>query len=754
MRKYTLPALVLSLLLIGRANTPEAPGGIERRSAPRAVGFGGWAPATEATAANAEASPYVAGEYLVAPPVGTSLAAVARSSGGEVVRPVGRSGFGVVRTDSPQRLAAAGARLVPHARTMGAGDLKKSTTTKAAAPPPPPPTWHLTQLGAATTVGTANWAGWRVAVLDSGVAYETYGVFVQAPGLATVPFADPLDLVEGDGHPNDDHQHGTHITSLIASKGAVPGVVPGVTILPVKVLDADNSGTEYDLIEGLWHAIDHQADVINLSLSFPLGYVPSPALAQALEEAWTQEIVVVAAAGNDSARELSWPAASRIVVSVGGSKAIPDWLGQQAWYSNTSPALDILAPGGDLGKDANFDGYVDGVVAETIDPNDPKKVGYWAFQGSSQSAALVSGVAVQMLAAGVEAHDVAVALQDSAGGYAAWDANFSGTGADIAYLPDAISSKATREEVYVGLMPYLAQLGLLEDPRALVTVVDSSGKPLADVQVIGSMYSTVGVWWPTCTTDDEGRCTLKTWDFLSGGDAWAFRVDAVVIDEVAQRPERAMWGTEGTDILLTALLQSEDTWDLLGIYWPAGTDDELGPLAESWAVVDSGSGLLSSPLGVVFKGSAVSATAVEGIVDVDVDGTGLLSSPLGMLSFNKLSFTGSSMFGDLEVVGIDGSGLLSSPLGFHGTRLYGTGLLSSPLGWSSTIQLGTGKVLGASLEGTSMEAMLADQTGLATADGYSAAAVLIGSGAVVAGLAASDCTSAPSSTADSVHWVP
>src|SRR3989338_4976321 len=55
-----------------------------------------------------------------------------------------------------------------------------------------------------------------VAIIDTGVAYETYGAFVQAPDLAGTTFVPGYDFVENDDHPNDAVGHGTHIAGTIA----------------------------------------------------------------------------------------------------------------------------------------------------------------------------------------------------------------------------------------------------------------------------------------------------------------------------------------------------------------------------------------------------------------------------------------------------------------------------------------------------------------------------------------------------------
>ena len=106
----------------------------------------------------------------------------------------------------------------------------------------------------------------------------------------------------------DPNGHGTAMAGIIAAvtnndRGIAGIGFAGVKVMPVTVLDADGLGQDSDIIEGVVWAVDHGADVINMSFSNP-GF--SAALQAAIDYAWDHDVVVVAATGNDgsSSRDL------------------------------------------------------------------------------------------------------------------------------------------------------------------------------------------------------------------------------------------------------------------------------------------------------------------------------------------------------------------------------------------------------------------------------------------------------------------
>ena len=219
--------------------------------------------------------------------------------------------------------------------------------------------------------------GVTVAIVDSGVdANPQFGERV-IPGP---------DLVAGTkpGIPPgaDCVGHGTAVASIIAA-APVPGVsftgvAPAARILSVKISGTDTFPTSVTP-QGIMDAVQFGADVINLSLATPDDV---PALRKAVEYALSHNVVVVAAAGNDSEQggvEGSegagpfYPASYPGVLAVGA--AGPG--GALAGFSDRRTPVAVTAPG------VNITSAYPGSFPDAYAPMQ---------NGTSFAAAFVSGV--------------------------------------------------------------------------------------------------------------------------------------------------------------------------------------------------------------------------------------------------------------------------------------------------------------------------------------------------------------------------
>ena len=253
--------------------------------------------------------------------------------------------------------------------------------------------WNLKEAFAGGGIGMENaWdvttgsAGVVVAVLDTGVAYRNGGGYLRAPDLANTSFVPGYDFVNDDPFADDDHGHGTHVAGTVAQSTnntyGVAGVAFGCSVMPVKVLGSDRSGTDANIIRGIRFAADGGADVINMSLSGP---DPNEALRDAIDYAFARGVVLCASSGNASTAFVDYPAAYPNCVAVGATGRN----GSRASYSNYGSALDIMAPGGSTPLNPN------GILQQTyiVEGNPSSGFGFVYKQGTSMASPHVAGVA-------------------------------------------------------------------------------------------------------------------------------------------------------------------------------------------------------------------------------------------------------------------------------------------------------------------------------------------------------------------------
>jgi serine protease AprX len=222
------------------------------------------------------------------------------------------------------------------------------------------------------------------------------------------------DFVDGRPSLYDPNGHGTHVAGIIAATqlgtdGEWNGVAPGVNLLPIRVLNRQGYGTYEQVIQGINWVVANKdvfgVRVMNLSL---VALAQSPYWADPLNlavmRAWADGIVVVAAAGNGGPGPMTIGVPGNVpyVITVG---AFTDDYTPYNWnddylapFSAAGPTLDgfvkpdVVAPGAHMVAPMN-----PGAQLALTYPDNKVIPQYFSMAGTSQAAAVVSGIAALVL---------------------------------------------------------------------------------------------------------------------------------------------------------------------------------------------------------------------------------------------------------------------------------------------------------------------------------------------------------------------
>ena len=258
--------------------------------------------------------------------------------------------------------------------------------------------------------------GVTVALLDTGMA-KLSGLEKSSAskGKRILAWSDFVDNKgKAKGNLIDPNGHGTHVAGVIAnsdrgSDDEWNGVAPGVSLVIGRVADDQGYATYETLLQGIQWVVStrdqYKTRVLNISMS---AEVRSPYWAdpvnRALMVAWKEGIVVVTAAGNNGPKALSIgvPGNNPYLITVG---AFTDAYTPFDWSDDYIPSFssagpthdgfikpDLIAPGGHIISLISKDSY----LAQTYPENIAGK-NYFKLAGTSQSAAVVSGIVALML---------------------------------------------------------------------------------------------------------------------------------------------------------------------------------------------------------------------------------------------------------------------------------------------------------------------------------------------------------------------
>jgi len=241
--------------------------------------------------------------------------------------------------------------------------------------------WSMMVTGADTAWGsTSQGSGSVVYVLDTGVDTNHIDLKGKVSQSLSTSFAyAPTDTNETNPLPfwHDTVGHGTFVSSIITSNSlGIAAVAPAATLVMVRVLDDDGSGSDYSILSGILYATDEGATIVNMSLGGYLSRLDPDDLDLAdfyqrvADYAAARGTLLIVAAGNESVNtntgaatsgsyvdSLEVPGGLRNTVSVGATGPVDSLnFDTIASYSNFGKAgVALFAPGGNITSGNQYD---------------------------------------------------------------------------------------------------------------------------------------------------------------------------------------------------------------------------------------------------------------------------------------------------------------------------------------------------------------------------------------------------------------
>lgn len=221
-------------------------------------------------------------------------------------------------------------------------------------------TWGLRAIRAPRAWSAIRESVVMVAVIDTGVDYRHNDIHANvARNAGRIHGYDFCgDSEPEDRDPDDIEGHGTHCAGVIGSVGnngvGLSGVCWKVPILPVKIFrqtanGESQGGSDADVAKAIYYAVRQGARVLSCSFGHP--GPGSDSIMQALRYAQANDVLIVAAAGNDGInidQQPFFPATAPFdniltVAAVDQRDQRPDWGTSTTNYGRRE--VDIAAPG-------------------------------------------------------------------------------------------------------------------------------------------------------------------------------------------------------------------------------------------------------------------------------------------------------------------------------------------------------------------------------------------------------------------------
>ena len=369
-------------------------------------------------------------------------------------------------------------------------------------------------------------AGVLIAVIDTGIRLDHADLVGRFwDGGAEYP-NHGYDFYYHDNDPSDDWGHGTHVAGTICGTGASgsqTGIAPEATIMALKTFNSEGVGEETHWIAAMQFALEHGADLMNMSLGRPQPNAAQKLMTrQACDNTLAAGVVVAACAGNIRQMQFMVPVPNNIytpgdcpppylhedqLVNAGGTSCVicvgavnynntiapfssegPSQWTDVAEYNDypytagSTTAIGLIRP----------DICAPGVQIKSLDFNTTD--GYTLMDGTSMATPLVAGTIAMMLSKNHELTPAQIdeILERTAVKLTEHKSNDFGSGLLDAFAAvnavdyDGIVEKQAKAQVYPN--PSTGAFTIACEGIQTISVFSVDGKLLKTIEVNGNEY--------------------------------------------------------------------------------------------------------------------------------------------------------------------------------------------------------------------------------------------------------------------------
>lgn len=177
----------------------------------------------------------------------------------------------------------------------------------------------------------------NVAILDTGIDYTHQNLKNSIKGGINFTSSNKLDFIDRNGH-------GTFVAGIIAgekNENGIGGIAPKCNLYSVKILSDNCKGSIDNLSKGIDWCIENNINIISMSLSYP---IYNKQVHEIIKKAYDNNIILIAAAGNNKKTKIDFPARHDEVIgvtSINKNKKLSK-------FSNTGNNINFCAPGDNI----------------------------------------------------------------------------------------------------------------------------------------------------------------------------------------------------------------------------------------------------------------------------------------------------------------------------------------------------------------------------------------------------------------------